>query len=365
MVGQIGRSGRSKDVQALLVGVLVAGIFASPGGADESPRLRVGDPAPPLVISEWLKGEPIRGYEKGKIYVLDLWATWCGPCIGSFPELDRLDAAYSSKGVVFVAPTSADDHNTRAAVGEYVNGAGRRFSFRFAFCADRSLDRDYRVAAGKPGIPCAFIIDRNGKIAFIGSPRELRLILPQMLDGTWRGKASMEEWDAAAEAMKAIYAQAAADPAKAAGRLPAFEIKHPVYCRSDDAAMVKLLVLLHAGRTDQAAGHAETVLAEAKERRAGDLAAAIGKLFGDPGIDPKRAKISLAAKCFDAALELETIDPIQVRLDAIPVYLAASRKDKADAAGKSAVELAAKKGEDRRKIVAAAVAKLSKAPSTK
>jgi thiol-disulfide isomerase/thioredoxin len=50
------------------------------------------DPAPPLKVSKWLKGEEVKRFEPGKVYVVEFWATWCGPCIAFMPHLAELQA---------------------------------------------------------------------------------------------------------------------------------------------------------------------------------------------------------------------------------------------------------------------------------
>ena len=57
---------------------------------DQSPSLIIGDPAPSLHVGKWIKGSPIQRFERGKIYVIEFWATWCRPCIAAMPRLSAL-----------------------------------------------------------------------------------------------------------------------------------------------------------------------------------------------------------------------------------------------------------------------------------
>ena len=57
----------------LLSGAAMAWATLAPGAAAQD--LKLGDPAPPLAITEWVKGEPV-ALEKGKIYLVEFWATW-------------------------------------------------------------------------------------------------------------------------------------------------------------------------------------------------------------------------------------------------------------------------------------------------
>jgi thiol-disulfide isomerase/thioredoxin len=62
-----------------------------------------GKPAPALQVTGWLNGKPVTlASLKGKIVVLDFWATWCGPCIASIPHNNELAAKYKDQGVVFI-----------------------------------------------------------------------------------------------------------------------------------------------------------------------------------------------------------------------------------------------------------------------
>lgn len=141
-------------------------------GAARPHELMVGDPAPALSAGEWFKGEPVTEYEAGKIYVVDFWATWCAPCIAGFPHLSELQEKYADEGVVIIgfgsaaAPDKID--KARRLILEQKNDVTR---YPVAFDDEESTTwKRMMVAAGKNGLPTAFIVDRSGNLAFIGNP---------------------------------------------------------------------------------------------------------------------------------------------------------------------------------------------------
>jgi thiol-disulfide isomerase/thioredoxin len=72
-----------------------------------APTLKSGDPAPPLAVSRWIKGEAAKQLECGKMYVVEFWATWCGPCIGCMPYLTELHKVYKDR-VTFISVNVAE-----------------------------------------------------------------------------------------------------------------------------------------------------------------------------------------------------------------------------------------------------------------
>ena len=69
-----------------------------PAQAAPAQTLNIGDKAPAINVETWVKGEPITGYESGRVYVVEFWATWCGPCIAQMPHLSQIARTYKDKG---------------------------------------------------------------------------------------------------------------------------------------------------------------------------------------------------------------------------------------------------------------------------
>ena len=175
----------AKMLRTLPVGVvlLVAGLLTAglPGEADLGPAramaqqttLNVGDVAPPLAVSDWVKKGPVTLAEgRGKkVYLIEFWAIWCTPCIVSIPHLTELQHEYKDDLVV-IGVTSMDPRNTLASVRAFVERQGAKMDFAVGFERSPETTARYLAAAGVQGIPHAFIIGRDGRIAWQGSPLE-------------------------------------------------------------------------------------------------------------------------------------------------------------------------------------------------
>lgn len=153
--------------------------------------LTVGDKPPALEVSAWVKGDAVKSFESGKVYVVEFWATWCGPCRKSIPHLTELQKEYREKGVTIIGVSVWE--NDQAAVKPFVEKQGDNMAYTIAMDAvpagakrgDGAMAKAWMDAAGEDGIPAAFVIDRTGTVAWIGSPFEIDKPLAAIVDGKW------------------------------------------------------------------------------------------------------------------------------------------------------------------------------------
>jgi thiol-disulfide isomerase/thioredoxin len=174
--------------------VLAAGLILSLATTAwaEGP-LSVGEPAPKLQVKEFVKGDPVKSLEKGKVYVVEFWATWCGPCRTSIPHLT--DLAKDHKDVTFIGVSIAEQDFGK--VKPFVEEMGDKMDYRVAIDAvpegkkanDGAMSKTWMDAAERTGIPCAFVIDKDGMVAWIGHPMKMDKPLEKIAAGTWDLKA--------------------------------------------------------------------------------------------------------------------------------------------------------------------------------
>jgi thiol-disulfide isomerase/thioredoxin len=119
----------------------------------------VGKPAPEIQAAYWLNSQALAlAGLRGKIVVVEFWATWCPPCRASIPHLIEMNHKFAGKGVVFISLTDED----------------RKTVEPFA----KTMKMDYAVGGGSKtsgvygvtGIPHAFIVDPSGTVAWEGHP---------------------------------------------------------------------------------------------------------------------------------------------------------------------------------------------------
>jgi thiol-disulfide isomerase/thioredoxin len=118
--------------------------------------LKKGDSLPDLA-SFRLEGK-LPDELNGQVILLDFWASWCGPCKGSFPAMEELKTKYGGQGLTIVA-VSVDEKPEN--VQRFLN------SVKVSFTVVRDPQQKLVAAADVPTMPTSFLIDRSGRIRFI------------------------------------------------------------------------------------------------------------------------------------------------------------------------------------------------------
>lgn len=200
-------------VLSLLSVVAVSMVLTS--AVQSQAKLKVGDKAPSLKVAKWVKGTPVKQFEKGKVYVVEFWATWCGPCRTSIPHLTELAKKYKGK-VTFVGvsiwetqPGSKDTAYMKT-VASFVKDMGSKMAYNVAVDGvTGTMAKTWMEAAGENGIPSAFVIDKNGKVAWIGHPMaDLDEVLAKVVAGKFNVAAYAKEREKARseeEKMQALF----------------------------------------------------------------------------------------------------------------------------------------------------------------
>lgn len=153
---------------------------------DKAKALTVGDKAPELKVTKWLKGAP-QTLGKGNITVVEFWATWCGYCIQAMPHLTELAEKYKGKvNFVSVSVWESKPEDYTTIVPEFVKKNSKNMGYNVATEGPNNFMGDnWLKAASQNGIPAAFIVDGEGKIAWIGHPM---VGLDETLDQLLKGK---------------------------------------------------------------------------------------------------------------------------------------------------------------------------------
>jgi thiol-disulfide isomerase/thioredoxin len=155
--------------------------------------LTIGSKAPSIDIEHWVqngggKFAPVKEFESGKVYIIEFWATWCGPCRAAMPHISEIQDKYASRGVTVV---SVSDEDLETVKGFLEEEAGEKTYAEITknYCLttdpDGSVYEAYMKAANQQGIPTAFIVGKSGQIEWIGHPMEIDQPLEDVVAGKW------------------------------------------------------------------------------------------------------------------------------------------------------------------------------------
>jgi thiol-disulfide isomerase/thioredoxin len=132
-------------------------------------ELAVGQAAPTLTDVNWVKGEPVKEWKKGEIYVLDFWATWCGPCKKAIPHINELAKAHRADKVNVIGVAVWPRPNM-VPTDQFVAEKGDGMDYLIAEDIEGQTAKRYMDGSLNDGIPTVMIVDRDGTLAWVGNP---------------------------------------------------------------------------------------------------------------------------------------------------------------------------------------------------
>lgn len=169
-----------KTIAAALTGLFLGGFFTTAAFAlADRDGPRIGDVPPPLGLTKTLQGPPASEISwdklRGKVVVLEFWATSCAPCVQAIPHLNELVEQFKNKPVVFISVTQENQDVVRAFLKSHP------MKVWIGLDDDGVVDDAFHVV----GIPHALIVDAAGHIAAIAHPAAIN---PENIEEVLAGK---------------------------------------------------------------------------------------------------------------------------------------------------------------------------------
>lgn len=214
-----------RHIAAASVGLAFAALAGCAGPEpfhiDEATRatpatLTVADRAPPLHVRTWVVGgvgEPLAIGNTGKVTLVSFFATWCAPCRAVTPRLEQLHRDMGDT-VDVIEVATLDSVCTASQVRLYIR-ENPWITMRVAIDDGVKTAHAYRAASREDAIPRSFVIDRDGRLAWIGHPADARPVLERVIAGDWdfaRERAKRDAQMAASRELDALFAESRESP---------------------------------------------------------------------------------------------------------------------------------------------------------
>jgi len=146
--------------------------------------LTIGDDAPAIDVETWLhtRDAPVEAFEPGHTYVVEFWATWCGPCLETIPHLDALQRERADD-IKVVSITKEPTETVRTFIEE--TDLATSVTYDIGSDPDGDVFEAWMHAARHDDIPTAFVVGPTGRIEWIGHPLALDDVVDRVVSGDW------------------------------------------------------------------------------------------------------------------------------------------------------------------------------------
>lgn len=280
--------------------------LAAPNSAlQQAATLKLGDPAPALRVETWVKGGPIAKFEPGHVYVVEFWATWCGPCIASMPHISALQSDYAGKATVIGTNIweRPIDEKTLDKVTKFVEAQGERMAYTVAYDGpSKTMDLSFMKASGRGGIPSAFIVDQKGVIAWMGHPASMDFALHEIVEGKWDLTTGPQREKQVSDRLKSIRAKLRDDGAGAQAEYEKLAAEMPFMTKHQDDLRLELLKA--NGKWDEAYAILGKQVDAAIASKSAPQLNQIAWGIVDPDADVAKRDLVLALRAAQAAVEI-------------------------------------------------------------
>jgi thiol-disulfide isomerase/thioredoxin len=187
LASEVSDAGRKERIMARLASAYPDSAFAgeiksvqaakATGGSAEN---GVGKPFV-LEFTEAITGKPISIKSlKGKVVVVDFWATWCPPCVAEMPKMKKLYAEFKGKGVEFIG-VSLDQSKEKGGLESLKKFVAENDITWPQYYQGNFWQSDFSKAWGINSIPCVFLVDADGKLVNTKARGRLEELIPQEL----------------------------------------------------------------------------------------------------------------------------------------------------------------------------------------
>jgi thiol-disulfide isomerase/thioredoxin len=169
---------KKKSLVLTLCGMML-GLLSCSNTANKTEQNKDYPPAPPALMQASLTkvdgtNFKLEGY-KGKVVLVNVWATWCGPCRQEIPELIKLQTANQDKGFEIIG-LDLDEGDSPEMIKEF--GSQLKINYPLARGEEKLFQEFYRVSQ-RDAIPQSFLIDREGRLlgVFVGGGGALKRLI--------------------------------------------------------------------------------------------------------------------------------------------------------------------------------------------
>jgi len=128
---------------------------------------------------QWIKGESVTKFDKDKTYIIECWATWCGPCRAAMPHLNELHKKYGDK-VIIIGQNVFENNLTKVKKFVAAKGDGMLYRVAYSGGSESDFSKKWLKPAGIESIPQTIVIQDN-KIIWMADPTELSDVAMKLL----------------------------------------------------------------------------------------------------------------------------------------------------------------------------------------